>query len=104
MIKCYDQIIRVRTQSYNFLTPAEIEAFIDFVKSIDMDDTWFHFHCVGGKGRTGAFMMLYDKMKNPQVSDKDIMYRHARMGASYPIYTGAGANARMYAEKAAIAL
>lgn len=31
-------------------------------------------------------MMLYDKMKNPRASDKDIMYRHAQMGASYPIY------------------
>lgn len=56
-----------------------------------MDDTWFHFHCGGGKGRTGTFMMLYDRMKNPEVSDKDIMYRHAQMGASYPLCVrGAG--------------
>lgn len=92
--------LRLDCTDHTMPTPAEIDAFIDFVKGIDMDDTWFHFHCVGGKGRTGTFMMLYDKMKNPQVSDRDIMYRHAQMGASYPIYTGSGANAPMYAEKA----
>ena len=92
--------LRLDCTDHAMPTPAAIDAFIDFVKSIDMDNTWFHFHCVGGKGRTGTFMMLYDKMKNPQVSDKDIMYRHAQMGASYPIYTGSGANAPMYTEKA----
>lgn len=92
--------LRLDCTDHTCPTPSEIDAFIDFVKSIDMDDTWFHFHCGGGKGRTGTFMMLYDKMKNPQVSDKDIMYRHAQMGASYPLYTGSGSNAAMYAEKA----
>ena len=92
--------LRIDCTDHTCPTPAEIDAFIDFVKSVDTENTWFHFHCVGGKGRTGTFMMLYDKMKNPQVSDKDIMYRHAMMGASYPIYTGSGSNAPMYAEKA----
>ena len=82
--------------------PEEIDAFIDFVKTIDMDNTWLHFHCVGGKGRTGVIMMLYDKMKNPQVSDEDIMIRHARMGADYPIYIANSSNALMYAEKSEI--
>ena len=92
--------LRLDCTDHAMPTPAEIDAFIDFVKGVDMDSTWFHFHCVGGKGRTGTFMMLYDKMKNPQVPDRDIMYRHAMMGASYPIYTGSGSNAPMYTEKA----
>ncbi len=92
--------LRIACTDHAMPTPADIDAFIEFVKGIDMDNTWFHFHCVGGKGRTGTFMMLYDKMKNPQVSDKDIMYRHAQMGASYPIYTGSNSNAPMYTEKA----
>lgn len=92
--------LRLPCTDHTMPTPAVIDAFIEFVKGTDMDNTWFHFHCVGGKGRTGTFMMLYDKMKNSGVSDKDIMYRHARMGASYPIYTGSGSNAAMYAEKA----
>ena len=55
-----------------------------------------------GKTVTLLRMMLYDKLKNPRVSGKDIMYRHARTGACYPIYTGSGANAPMYTEKAEI--
>ena len=94
--------LRLDCTDHAMPTPAEIDAFIEFVKGIDMDNTWLHFHCGGGKGRTGTFMMLYDRMKNPGVPDQDIMYRHAMMGASYPIYTGAGVNAAMYAEKAAL--
>lgn len=92
--------LRIPCTDHTCPMPDRIDAFIDFVKSVDPENTWFHFHCVGGKGRTGTFMMLYDKMRNPQVSDMDIMYRHAKMGASYPIYTGTGSNAPMYAEKA----
>lgn len=44
-----------------------IDKFIEFVKTINMDDTWIHFHCVAGEGRTGTFMCLYDMMKNPDV-------------------------------------
>lgn len=94
---------RTTSIDHSFPTPAEIESFIEFVKTLDMEDTWLHFHCGAGKGRTGIFMMLYDKMKNPGVSAKDIMYRHAKMGASYPIYTNSGFNGPMYAEKSALA-
>lgn len=63
-----------------------IDTFIEFVKSIDIDNTWLHFHCVAGEGRTGTFMCLYDMMKNPEVSMKDIMYRQTKLGSNYPLY------------------
>lgn len=66
----------------------QMDAFIEFTKTVDLDNTWFHFHCHAGSGRTGTFMMLYDKMKNPQISEKDIFYRQFRMGSNYPLYPG----------------
>jgi len=63
-----------------------IDAFIEFVRGIDMKRTWLHFHCHAGTGRTGIFMMLYDKMKNPGVSLADITVRHTMTGSEYPLY------------------
>lgn len=63
-----------------------IDSFIEFVKTIDMNDAWIHFHCVAGEGRTGTFMCLYDMMKNPDVPMKDIAYRQTKLGSNYPLY------------------
>ena len=63
-----------------------IDQFIEFVKSVDMKNVWLHFHCVAGEGRTATFMCLYDMMKNPQVSMKDICYRQTKLGGNYPLY------------------
>lgn len=64
----------------------KIDRFIEFVKTIDMDNSWLHFHCVAGEGRTGTFMCLYDMMKNPNVAMKDITYRQTKLGSNYPLY------------------
>ena len=58
-----------------------IDTFIEFVKGIDKDNTWLHFHCQAGKGRTGAFMTIYDMMKNPDVAVEDILLRQAMTGS-----------------------
>ena len=63
-----------------------IDRFIEFVKTIDTNNTWLHFHCVAGEGRTGTFMCLYDMMKNPDIPMKDITYRQAKLGSNYPLY------------------
>ena len=68
--------------------PAEqIDAFIEFVRGIDMKHDWLHFHCHAGTGRTGIFMMLYDKMKNPKVSMADITVRQTLTGSEYPLHS-----------------
>lgn len=94
--ECISEKELVESLGYEYLNipctdhiwPSEenIDSFIEFVKTIDMDDTWLHFHCVAGEGRTGAFMCLYDMMKNPDVSMKDIAYRQAKLGSNYPLY------------------
>lgn len=54
-----------------------------FVKTVTElpEDTWLHFHCKAGIGRTTTFMAMYDMMKNAkQVSLEDIMDRQVLMG------------------------
>lgn len=45
------------------------------------------FHCEAGEGRTTAYMAMYDMMKNPDVSLKDILYRQHLLGGNYVAYT-----------------
>lgn len=56
-------------------TPSVIDSFVDEVKKIDKE-SWLHFHCKEGIGRTTTFMIFYDMIKNyKDVSAEDIIYR-----------------------------
>ncbi|MBP2032743.1 protein tyrosine phosphatase (PTP) superfamily phosphohydrolase (DUF442 family) [Clostridium algifaecis] len=57
-----------------------VDYFIKFVNSL-LPNTWLHFHCKGGKGRTATFMVMYDMMKNAKnVSLQNIMNRQVLLG------------------------
>lgn len=57
-----------------------VDYFIKFVKSMPTN-TWLHFHCRAGVGRTTTFMVMYDAMKNcKKVSLEDIMNRQVLIG------------------------
>ena len=75
--------LRLPCQDHSWPYEEAIDTFIDFVRSIDTDQVWLHFHCQAGKSRTGIFMAIYDMMKNPDVEFEDIMLRHAMTGSSY---------------------
>ncbi len=56
----------------------------DFVSSIDAipNDTWIHFHCFQGRGRTSMALAMFDIMKNaPIVALKDIVRRQYLLGS-----------------------
>lgn len=56
-----------------------------FVKLIDehQKDTWFHFHCHHGLGRTTLMMAMYDILVNaPLVSLDDILKRQHALGGT----------------------
>lgn len=60
----------------------QIDLFIHFIKSLPLD-SWIHFHCRGGKGRTTTFMALYDIIKNaPKLSLKEILKRQHTLGGT----------------------
>lgn len=57
-----------------------VNFFIQFVKTAQ-PNTWLHFHCKAGVGRTTMFMVMYDSMKNAKkVSLDDIMNRQVSLG------------------------
>ncbi len=78
--------VRIPILDHSWPSPEEMDQFVDFVKSIDMDNSWLHFHCHAGKGRTGALMAAYDMMKNPNVPLEDIEIRQAMFGGTYLDY------------------
>ena len=94
--------VRIPVRDHSWPAPEEVDAFVDLVKGIDMDNTWLHFHCHAGKGRTTALMVAYDIMKNPTVPLEDICVRHAMLGGIYSLYTSpdAGYKVPLYEEKA----
>lgn len=67
--------------------------FVNLVKN-QPENTWFHFHCRAGIGRTTTFMIMYDSMKNcNDVSLHDIIARQvllSKMSESDAVmfYTG----------------
>ncbi|WP_333861369.1 fused DSP-PTPase phosphatase/NAD kinase-like protein [Clostridium sp.] len=57
-----------------------VDYFIKLVKKLPKD-SWVHFHCKAGIGRTTTFMVMYDIMKNAkQVNLEDIMERQVLIG------------------------
>ena len=52
-----------------------VKYFVDFVNN-QPENTWLHFHCKAGAGRTTTFMIMYDIIKNcNQVDLNDIIAR-----------------------------
>lgn len=59
----------------------EVDNFVKFIKSSVRTDTWLHFHCRGGKGRSSTFMAMYDIVLNAhRFSFEPLMKRQAVMG------------------------
>ena len=77
--------VRFAVTDHTWAKPETIDAFIDFVKKVP-SNSWMQFHCQAGKGRTTSFMVMYDMMKNPSVSLKDILHRQYLLGGSYIAY------------------
>ena len=61
-------------------TKEDVGRFLTFVQSLPAD-TWLHFHCEAGDGRTTTFLSLYDMIRNGKnVSFDDIIERQYLLG------------------------
>lgn len=67
--------VRIPVTDGKLPTDDMVDYFVKFVKS-HPEDTWLHFHCKQGIGRTTTFMIMYDMMKNSkEVPANDIIKR-----------------------------
>ena len=57
-----------------------IDEFIRFAGGLE-ENAWLHFHCQAGSGRTGAFMTIYEMMKDPEASVEEILQHQADTGS-----------------------
>lgn len=58
----------------------DVDQFLSLVKKLP-PQTWVHFHCRGGRGRTSTFMIMYDMVRNPKLSKKAIIDRQVYLGS-----------------------
>ncbi len=78
---------RLTVLDHCFSDPESIDEFIAFVRNLPAD-TWLHVHCQGGVGRTNMYLVFYDFLRNPDVPEKDVIYRHFNQGGNFMYYKG----------------
>ena len=67
--------IRIPVTDGKIPTDDMVDYFVELVKS-QPKNTWLHFHCKEGIGRTTTFMIMYDMIKNSkEVTADDIIKR-----------------------------
>lgn len=95
-IQTEEQLVKSQGMSYlrlpvtNNERPADdiVDTFVNFVRS-QPKNTWIHFHCMEGVGRTTTFMFMYDSMKNARkASIDDIMTRQVLLGGKNLVDVG----------------
>lgn len=58
-----------------------VDQFVAFEASLDpKTNTWLHFHCHGGDGRTTTFMAMHDIINNPTTPLTTIVARQKSIG------------------------
>ncbi len=72
---------RFAAADMQFPAPEIVDEFILFVATLP-EKTWLHFHCQAGHGRTTTFLVMYDIMRNPELSLEEICRRQYLLGGS----------------------
>ena len=73
--------MRFAAADMQFPAPEIVDDFIIFVATLP-ENSWLHFHCQAGHGRTTTFLVMYDIMKNPDVALEEICKRQYLLGGS----------------------
>ena len=75
------EYVRFAAADMQFPAPEIVDDFIIFVANLP-ENSWLHFHCLAGKGRTATFLVMYDIMKNPDLPLEEICERQYLLGGS----------------------
>lgn len=75
------EYVRFAAADMQFPAPEVVDEFIIFVANLPQN-SWLHFHCQAGHGRTTTFLAMYDILKNPQISLEEICKRQYLLGGS----------------------
>jgi inositol hexakisphosphate len=74
------EYFRITATDHTKPNDLDVDRFVEFVKNLPQD-TWLHFHCEAGQGRTTTFLVMYDMLRNAkQVSLEDIVRRQWMLG------------------------
>jgi len=77
--------VRITVSDHCRPTDPEVDRFVEAVRQLP-PDSWAHFHCRAGRGRTTTFMALYDMLRNAQtVSLQDIDQRQSLLAGDYDL-------------------
>jgi hypothetical protein len=74
--------LRLHISDHQAPRAAEVDKFVQFVRTLP-NNTWLHFHCKAGRGRTTTFMAMYDMIRNAKhISFDDIIARQRLLGGA----------------------
>lgn len=81
--KKFSQVHYVRFPATDmiFPSPQVVDEFLSFMNTIDKN-SWLHFHCHAGHGRTTTFLVFCEILKNPDLSLEEICHRQFLLGGS----------------------
>lgn len=74
--------IRITVRDGGIPTDDMVDYFIESIKKLPKD-SWVHFHCKEGVGRTGTFMIMYDMAKNYMNASADEIIKRQIALANY---------------------
>jgi hypothetical protein len=78
--------IRFSVTDHKRPTDQLIDQFLDFLKNLP-ENSWLHFHCRGGVGRTSSFMLMIDIIKNGKDMPLDhLIQRNVEAGGSTKLF------------------
>jgi protein-tyrosine phosphatase len=74
--------LRVTVRDGGIPTDDMVDYFIEAMRT-QPENSWLHFHCKEGIGRTGTFMIMYDMMKNNKEVSAETIIRRQLALANY---------------------